>query len=200
MLILEILMPAFMKQIFILILIGTTIFSCRKDKVPAPIESNYYQSNGNFLILNIDEDLESAYEYNLASTALINDSLPLYFETNLDGTTNESFLKFNPNPDTLLHISASNSTFFANQIHKNELQSLTDSIPFNATQFHLIGTQNNTDYSLVWSKISNLDIVKTYRNANPNSKIGINSLIINEYNTELELIIPNKKHLVYLVK
>jgi hypothetical protein len=131
----------------------------------------------------------------LASTALINDSLPLYFETNLDGTTNESFLKFNPNPDTLLHISASNSTFFANQIHKNELQSLTDSIPFNATQFQLIGTQNNTDYSLVWSKISNLDIVKTYRNANPNSKIGINSLIINEYNTELELIIPNKKTL-----
>ena len=189
-----------MKHILIIFLIGFAILSCKKDKVPAPIEINYYQSNGNLLILEIDDNLEGVYEYNLASTVLNNDSLPLYFETYSDGINNYSYLKFTPNPDTLFQISSNNFTFYTTIIDKNELEILSNSIPFDYPQFQLIGNQNNMDFTSIWSKISKLDIVKTYRSSNPNSKIGINRIIINEYDEQLGISIPNEKYLIYLVK
>ena len=189
-----------MKHILIFILIGLVISSCKKDKVSVPIETNYYQSNGNFLVLKIDEDLECIYEYNLASTVLNNDSLPLYFETYSDGMNNYSYLKFMPNPDTLFWNNWNDYTFLTDKIDKNQLKSLSNSIPFDSSQFQLIGSQINTDYSLIWSKISKLDIVKAYRNSNSNSKIGINRIVIKEFDEELGFSIPHVKHLIYLVK
>lgn len=189
-----------MKQIILIFLIGFSLLSCKKDKVDEPIQTNYYQSNGNLLVLKIGENLEGVYEYNLATTVLNNDSLPLYFETYSDGIKNFSYLKFTPNPDTLFQYSSNNFIFNTALVDKNELQNLSVSIPFDSSQFQLIGTLNNFDYSSIWSKISKLEIVKTYRNSNPNSKIGINRIVINEYDEQLGLSIPNEKYLIYLVK
>lgn len=188
-----------MKHILILILIGLVLFSCRKDKVPAPIESSYYESNGNLLILQIDEELESVYEYSLTSTDLNNDSLPLYYET-YSGLYFQSCLKFTPNPDTLFELSSNNYTFFTPKIDITELQSSINSIPFDSTQFQLIESQNNFEYSQIWSKISNFDIVQIYRNANPTSKIGITRIVSNEYDEQLGFGVPIEKHLIFLVK
>jgi hypothetical protein len=189
-----------MKNMILIFLIGFTILGCKKDKVPIPIETAYYQSKGNLLILRIDDNFECIYEFNLASTVLNNDSLPLYYESFSDGMNNYSYLKFGPNLDTLIQNSSNNYTFYTNQIDKNELQNLGSSIPFDSIKFQAIGTQNNFTYSKIWSKISKLDIVKTYRNSNPTSKIGINSIIINEYDEQFGLSIPNEKYLIYLVK
>lgn len=189
-----------MKLLVILFLLGLISFGCKKDKVPAPIVSNYYQSNGNLLILKIDDNLEGIYEYNLALTSLNNDSLPLFFETYSDGLNNYSYLKFIPNPDTLFQISSNNFIFYSILIDKNELEILNNSVPFDSAQFQLIGSQNNFDYSTVWSKISKLEIVKTYRTSNPNSKIGIHRIVINEYDEQLGFSIPIEKHLIFLVK
>jgi hypothetical protein len=189
-----------MKHIVVIFLIGIISFGCKKDKVPAPLEANYYQSNGNLLILKIDDNLEGVYEYNLASTVLNNDSLPLHFETFSDGINNYSYLKFTPNPDTLYKISSNNFSFFSALIDKNKLENLSNSIPFNSLQFQIIGNQNNMDFESIWSKISKLDIVKTYRSSNPNSKIGINRIIINDYDEQLGFSFPNEKYLIFLVK
>jgi hypothetical protein len=196
----EKLIGEFMKHSIYLFLIGLVVFSCNKDKVPPPIQPNYYQSNGNLLILKIDDDLEGIYEYNLTSIALNNDSLPLYFETSSFGINTYSYLKFTPNPDTLIQISSYNFTFHTALIDKKELENLMYSLPFDALLFQGIGNQNNLDFETLWSRISNLDIVKAYRSSNPSSKIGVNRIIINEYDEQLGFSVPNEKHLIYLVK
>ena len=189
-----------MKHSIYLLLIGLVIFSCNKDKVPPLTQTNYYQSNGNLLILKIDDELEGIYEYNLTSIALNNDSLPLYFETYSDGIYEYRYLKFTPNPDTLIQISSNNFTFFNALIDPNELENLSASLPFDSLQFQTIGNQNNMVFSTIWSKISKLDIVNTYRSSNPTSKIGIHRVIINEYDAQLGFNIPNEKYLIFMVK
>lgn len=189
-----------MRYFTLLLFIGFVVVSCTKDKVPAPMVSNYYQSQGNLLILKIGTNLEGIYEYNLASTVLNNDSLPLCFSSYTDGINYFNYLKFTPNPDTLLQISANNFTFFTNQIDKINLQYLNSTLPFDAVQFQSLGTQNNINYAQLWSKISNLDLVKTYRNSNPNSKIGINRIVINVYDEQLGISVPNAKYLIFLAK
>lgn len=151
------------------------------------------------MILKVDQDLESAYEYNLTSNVLNNDSLPIYFET-YSGLYFNNYLKFAPNPDTLFHNSSKNYTFFTPKIDDTELQSLNNSIPFDSTQFQLIESQNNFDYSSIWSKISNLAIVRTYRNSNPTSKIGITRIVIYEHDEQSGVSVPHEKHLIFLVK
>jgi hypothetical protein len=189
-----------MRNMILIFLIASVALACKKDKVPAPVETNYYQSNGNFLILKLDDDLDGVYEFNLPTTALNNDSLPLYFETYSDENNNYSYLKFTQNTDTLFQYTSDNLIFFTTQVDKIELQNLISPVPYDSDKFQLIGSQNNFDYSSIWSKISNLEIVKTYRNSNPNSKIGINRIVINEYNAQLGFSIPHEKHLIYLVK
>ena len=189
-----------MKHSIYLLLIGLVVFSCNKDKVPPITQTNYYQSNGNLLILKIDDELEGIYEYNLTSIALNNDSLPLYFETYSDGIYEYRYLKFTPNPDTLIQVSSNNFTFFNALIDPDELENLSASLPFDSLQFQTIGNQNNMVFSIIWSKISKLDIVKTYRSSNPTSKIGIHRVIINEYDAQLGFNIPNEKCLIFMVK
>jgi hypothetical protein len=189
-----------MKPFITIILIGLVSLSCKKDIVPAPIETNYYQSNGNLLILKIGDELEGIYEYNLASTVLNNDSLPLSIETYSNGFNNYYYLKFSPNPDTLYSYASPNFTFYTSLIDKNELQVLDNPIPFDSALFQQIGSQYNFNYSSIWSKISKLYIVKAYRNSNPTSKIGINRIVVDQYDEELGYSIPTEKFLIYLVK
>lgn len=189
-----------MKHILILFLIGFATLSCRKDKVPPAVESNYYQSNGNLLILKIEGDLESVYEYNLSSTVLTNDSLPLYTQSQSDGLYDYYYQKISPNPDTLLWYSVNNSSFETSQIDENELKQTNYPLPYDSTQFQLIGDNSDIDYSVFWSKISKLDIVRLYRNSNPTSKIGITRITLYELDEELGINLPKETHLIYLVK
>ncbi|AEA44568.1 hypothetical protein [Fluviicola taffensis] len=182
------------------LLIGLIFFSCKKDKIQPTISSNYYQSSGNLLILKIGDSLESVYEYNLASSELTNDSLPLYIDTNSNVVNDYTYWKFSPNPDTLLWNSSTDFSFLTSEIDKTKLQLLNYSIPFDSTKFQLLFPQSNINCSLVWSKISNLDIVKTYRNSYPNSKIGLSKVLINEYDESIGFTVPRIKFLVFLVK
>ena len=91
-----------MKQIVLLIIMSIVVFSsCKKDEVNEPEDSYYYQSTGNLLILKVGDDFESAYEYNLASTELKNDSLQLYAIKDSSNIENMTYYKYSPNADTL---------------------------------------------------------------------------------------------------
>ncbi len=180
---------------FLLVLLGLTLSACKKAQ-----KTNYYQSNGNFLILKVDEKLEAAYEYNLANISLMNDSLPTTYHTFSTGTTQQTFLQFTPNPDTLLEISQSNIMFFTHPIPSENLQQLQNAIAFDSEFFQVIGNSSTINLASIWSKIAKLDIVKTYRNANPSAKMGVQKIIFNEYDSQLGFSVPNEKFLVFLVK
>lgn len=191
-----------MKNILMLLVIGFTLFSCKKDKVKTTnsFSNHYYQSDGNLLVLMIGESVECAFEYNLGSTQLNNDSLPVNIETIFDGVNNTSYCRFIPNPDTLFWYSSNDITFMTEKINGNQLLSHNDSIPYDSTQFQLIDSQISFNYSPFWSKASKLDIVKTYRNSLPNSKIGITRLVINEFDEQLGFSLPVEKYLLFMVK
>jgi hypothetical protein len=181
---------------FALLVITGLVFSCCKK----PEQTNFYQSNGNVFILQVDEKLEAAYEFNLTNTTLVNDSLPLIYHTVSNGINQNTVLQFTPNLDTLLEISQSNITFFTNPIASENFQQLQNAIAFDSTFFQVIGNATNVDLASIWSKIAKLDIVKTYLNANPSAKIGIQKFIFNEYDPQLGFSVPNEKFLVFLVK
>lgn len=180
---------------FLLVLLGLTLSACKKAQ-----KTNYYQSNGNVLILKVDEKLEAAYEYNLTNTTLVNDSLPITNHIFSNGTTQHTVLQFTPNPETLLEISQSNITFFTNPIASENLQQLNNALAFDSTNFQVLGGSSTMDFTSVWSKIAKLDIVKTYRNFHPTAKIGIQKFIFNEYDPQLGFNVPSEKYLVFLVK
>ncbi len=177
------------------VLTGLALSGCKK-----PEQTNFYQSNGNVLILKVDEKLEAAYEFNLTNTTLVNDSLPLIYHTISNGINQNTVLQFTPNTDTLLMISSNNFTFYSNPIPSENLQQLQSAISFDSAFFQVIGNATNVDLASIWSKIAKLDIVKTYRSTNPAAKIGIQKLNFSEYDPQLGFSVPNEKFLVFLVK
>lgn len=193
-----------MKLIFILTLSSLTLTGCKKDKVTPTVEEgiNYYQSNGNFLMLLVGESFEGAFEYNLATTQLVNDSLSIIYESVPDESSmyNYTYWKFGPNLDTLFWTYSGFFTFTEDIINNNILESLNASIQFDTTQFQSIGSLTNFSYETIWTKVSNLDIVKTYRDLNPNSKIGISKQIMWVYDDQLGFNAPSQKYLVFMAK
>jgi hypothetical protein len=189
-----------MKHFHHYLLIGLVALSCKKDKVPVNDTTNYYQSNGNFLVVKIGEKVEAVYEYNLSSIALNNDSLPLTINSFSNGFSNVHFWQFEPNLDTLFRYSETSFSFNSSPINEKQLQKLMVSLPYNSAQFQFFSNQGSSELITVWEKISNLDLVKTYRSANPNAKIGVTSVMINEFNDEFGFSMPVEKHLVLLVK
>jgi hypothetical protein len=191
-----------MKRALLLFLIGFIIVGCRKDKVPIPIpdEDNYYHSKGNLLILLIGEKLEGAYEYELNSTQLTNDSLPIIVETVPDVYYDYQYYKFAPNPDTLFWNYSGNFTFMSEQIQGYQLMKHGYSLPLKMEKFQVFGSGNNIDYSKVWAEVSDLAIVRTYRNINPNSKIGISRFSISEFDEAVGFSVPTQKYVLYFAK
>ncbi len=185
-----------MKHFLHYFLIGLVALSCKKDKVPVNDTTNYYQSNGNFLVVKIGEKVETVYEYNLSSIALNNDSLPL----TINSFSNGHFWQFAPNSDTLFWYSGTSFSFTTSPVSEKQLQKWMTTLPYNSAQFQFFSNQGSSGLITVWEKISNLDLVKTYRSANPNAKIGVTSVIINEFNDEFGFSMPVEKHLVFLVK
>ncbi len=185
-----------MKKWLSLFAFGILLTNCKKDKVSTP--ENYYQSKGNLMIFQIGDSLERAYEYNLFSIQLNNGNLPISFYSEINNDFH--YCKFLPNQDTLFSYSSNDFTFLTDTIENNNLKRLTNSMTADSIQFQIIGNQNNIDIISSWSKISNLEIVNQYRNAYPNSKIGISKIIMNQYSSELGFSIPEKKFLIFLVK
>lgn len=191
-----------MKQILLLMSLGIIAFSCKKEKVPTSVQKSFYQSNGNFLVLKVGDELEAAYEYQLSSTSLSNDSLTLNWDSSdagIDGMTMHYFLTFVPNEDTIIQHVNNYFRYNAQLIDTNILEKLTSSIAYNHSDFQVVGSSNNVNDATIWSKIANLDIVKTYRTSNPTSKIGIQRIVENVYDPQFRFSIPIEKHLVFLV-
>jgi hypothetical protein len=186
-------------SLFVLSLIG-----CNKDEVK-PIEPpvfNNYQSEGNFIIFVIGDSLEFAYEYNLSTIQLNNDSLPISYESVLDGSGMYyyHYWKFQPNTDTLFWSYSGSFEFIEEQVSSNDLLSLNNAVSFDLNQFQLIDSSPNTNIEYIWGNVSQLDIVKTYRESAPNSKIGLSKQIVYVYDPQLGFSIPQSKHLLFLVK
>lgn len=189
-----------MRHLLCGVLICFIIHSCKKDKTPPIVQPVYSSEEDNFLILKIGDTLEGVYKYYLPITTLSNDSLPLIYESCFDMMNSCSNLKFKPNPNSLINTSSNNVTFSTNEIAPSDLVLLQNPQIIDSNSFQLIGNQLNVSYSSIWLKVSNFEVVKEYRDANPNSKIGIQKIIINEYYEELGLSAPTEKFLVFLVK
>ena len=191
-----------MKQILIWMSLAIIAFSCIKEKVPTSIQKSYYQSNGNFLVLQVGDELEGAYECQLSTTVLSNDSLPLTWNSSvggIDGMEIQSYLKYFPNQDTIVQFVNEQLDYHSPLIDTSLLQKLTVFIPYNPFDFQVITGSNNGNAATIWSKISNLDIVKSYRTSNPIAKIGIQRIVEKVYDPQYGFSVPKEKYLVFLV-
>ncbi|MCX8485736.1 MAG: hypothetical protein ORN53_00885, partial [Crocinitomicaceae bacterium] len=137
-----------MKQICLIIILSFIAFSCKKEKVPTSVQKSFYQSNGNFLVLKVGDELEAAYEYQLSSTSLSNDSLPLNWDSSdagIDGMTMHYFLTFVPNEDTIIQHVNNYFSYNAQLIDTSILEKLTSSIAYNHSDFQVIASSNNVN-------------------------------------------------------
>jgi len=194
-----------MKQILLLMSVCVITFACTKDKVPPSIQKSFYQSNGNFLVLKVGTVLEGAYEYQLNTTVLSNDSLPLIWDHSVgsvDGMSGQSILRFFPNQDTIIdYFYQQQFDYHTQLVDTSLLQKLSVSIPYNHADFQILFPSNTVvSDAMIWSKMANLDIVKTYRTSNPTAKIGIQRIIDYEYNPQVGCSLPIEKYLVFFVK
>lgn len=183
-----------------LLLILLALSACTKDKVPIPEAPSYYQSKGNFLILQISDTLEGIYEYNLPNTTLPNDSLPLVWSHFDDGIQVTSHLQFFPNSDTLFTINGNYFNFTVPLIKSVSLEQLDAALIPSQSVFQEMGGPLNIDPEIIWSKIALLDIVQKYRASKPSSKIAIYRASINVYNSELGISLPELKYFVFIAR
>lgn len=192
-----------MKFEIILLLLALSFFGCKKDNVEnQPEVLNYYQSDGNVLIFVIGDTLEGTYEYNLSTIQLMNDSLPISFVSVPDSNSVFNFVywKFLPNPDTLFWSNSWSHQFKEDKIGNQALFSLNTSLPFDLNQFQLIETSSNPNILELWEMVSHLEIVKSYRDASPTSKIGISRQVLFQYDEALGFNVPQEKYLIILAK
>lgn len=188
-----------MKNTLLLFFASILIFSCNKEDLIGSTNGVYYESTGNLLILQIGDTLECAYEFNLSSINLENDSLPLYFEREENELVPKTYWKFSPNPDTLFWYSTEDQWFANPLIRKDDLELNSYELSYNPDLIQLI-TSTNSDHSTLWSQIANLKIVQDYRMANPSSKIALKRVVFREFNKEYSLNVPVEKHLFFVVK
>jgi hypothetical protein len=187
-----------MKSIYLLLLISLSLLACKKTS-PCP-SSTYYTSNGNLLILQLGEHFEGAYEFDLAYTALNNDSLPLSFESYLGPQGDVTSLRILPNPIPIFQLIANTIQWNTPMIDPTKLQQLPVSYPLDTSEIQAFGNPGNPNYPLLWDEISKLDIVHTYRKANPNTPVTVMKLVTTSYNPELGFSVPSTKHLIFLVR
>ena len=187
-----------MKSIYLLLLLNLSLLACKKTS-PCP-SSTYYTSNGNLLILQLGEHFEGAYEFDLAYTALNNDSLPLSFESYLGPQGDVTSLRVLPNPIPIFQLIANTIQWNTRMIDPTKLQQLPVSYPLDTSEIQAFRNPGNPNYPLLWEEISKLDIVHTYRKANPNTPVTVMKLITTSYNPELGFSVPSTKHLIFLVR
>lgn len=182
-----------------LLLILLALSACTKDKVPIPEAPSYYQSKGNFLILQVSDTLEGIYEYNLPVTTLQNDSLPLVWSHFDDGIQVTSHLQFSPNVDTLLRIIDKNFSFSSPFVNAKSLKVCAGAEVPNLSDFQFLGGPIQINPQQIWTQIALLDIVQKYRASKPNAKIAICRIVNYIYNSEFGLSLPQEKFLIFIV-
>jgi hypothetical protein len=188
-----------MKRLFVLFLGLLSILGCSKDEVISADNPSYYQPQGNLLILQVGNEFEGAYEFQLNTISLINDSLQIAKYSNPNELHPNSYWKLLPNDDILFLSSSYEVNFGVPMISKDSLQFLFSAFTLDTSSIQLISTSqiNLTELCL---KIANLAIVKSYRLSLPNSKIGLARIIMQELNDENGLMIPVEKYLFFLVR
>ena len=90
-------------------------------------------------------------------------------------------------------------SYNAQLIDTSILEKLTTFIAYNHSDFQVIASSNNVNDATIWSKIANLDILKTYRTSNPTAKIGIQRIVENVHDPQFGFSVPIEKYLVFLV-
>lgn len=185
-----------MKIHVVLIVLIAFFASCEKKNVFPSASSE------NLVILMVGDSLEAVYMYHLESTELLNDSLPIFYESSTDpNSTNQlKYWKFGTNTDTLFISEYGKCALHGRELYFPLLYSLMDPIPFESSKIQLINYQSNNSIAEVWTKVSKLAIVYDYRYSNPTSKIGIVRQVVNEYDESLGITIPAEKYLIILAK
>lgn len=187
-----------MKSIYLLLLLSLSLLACKKTThCPTPF---YYTSKGNLLVLQLGERFEGAYEYDLTYTALNNDSLPLSVESYLGPQGDVTNLRVLPNPVPIFQLFANTIQWNTPLIDPTKLQQLPVSYPLDTSAIQAFGNPGNPNYPHLWETIAKLDIVHTYRKANPNAPITVMKLITTSYNPELGFSVPSTKHLIFLIR
>lgn len=198
-----------MKFLFTLSVLLALIFSCKKASVsPTSIDAkSYYQSNGNFLVLQVGNVFEEAVEFNFPSLSLSNDSIIIQDSTVIDSMIiNQYFYLANQN-----QVLFWSSNFINNNgmisfdlgttpIPAQDFAQNTQAFPFVLSAFQDLNPGYQSDYAAVWAKVSKLKIVQEYRDSNPMAKIGMKRFVVPEYDEALAMNIPVEKHLIFLVK
>jgi hypothetical protein len=122
-----------MKRIIFIIVTALLFGGCKKDKVSPPL--NYYQSQGNFLLLIVGDSLESVDEFSLPTIQTFNDSLALNYVSVDNGISKYYYWKLTPNDDTLFWSYANIFTFNEARISSNDLMMSSSHLAFDPNQF-----------------------------------------------------------------
>jgi hypothetical protein len=151
------------------------------------------------------DQLEGIAEFYLSEPSLLNDSLPVHsFVDNPNINSPVIISLHTTNLDTLFTVPDYNSNEIAYRedfIPRAELEKTTFSMayPFGLFQINHV----SLDFSVIeplWSECSHYKIVQQYRSANPNSKIGLHRIVLNEYDEEVGFAIPKYKYFFFLAK
>lgn len=189
-----------MKNLSILLFLPLLFFSCTKDKIYQKETQSFYESHGNMMLLQVGEDLEGIYEYQMESTAYQQDSFNLIHVLMNDGGEEYSGWKLASNQPILFEQHAYQINFYAPKIAVDQLEKTSEHLPLDTTKIQWFQAPNGIDPTEIWSKISNLAIVKSYRADNPTTKIGICRIVVYTYNPDFGCSVPRQKYLVFLVK
>lgn len=151
---------------------------CKKDDVESfyadPLD--YYQAQGNLLILILDSQgsFNYAHEFQIDSLVLANDSIQMdiWNPWTPPGTSFSGILQ--PFNDTLYsHGESYYGVFREDKIQSTQFYRNNIYMPYELGDTQILDSiPGGVSYQQLWSNISNLDIVKKYRSDSPNSKVG----------------------------
>ncbi len=181
------------------------MFSCKKEDLNEENSfvadpTDYYQSQGNLLVLAITPqgEFDFAYEYQIDSIGIVNDSLLIEMTHPTQSSPNEMLSAIVlPGYDTLFYHEPFiyYGEFWEDRIAAHEFYQNNVALAYQETQFQNLETGATFDnFQLLWYGVSKLDIVKDYRNSSPNTKIGClgKSLYIDGFPTSRHCLILTK--------
>ena len=173
--------------------------ACKKEFPNTKQNAFLYSSNGNFLLLVIENKLVEAYEYQVELLDSFNDTIPLLTQTSDNSLGFESTTFFQTIKDTLFKNENNFYTFFGNVIPINKLGLSTKKTSLNSLNTQLIGTVDSTKINALWEKVAGLKIIQQYQESNKKN-IGFQRIVQNSYDPDWGFTVPKEKFLVYLVK
>ena len=175
-------------------------FSCTKEKINQKETQSFYESHGNMMLLQVGEELEGIYEYQMESTTFMQDSFHLIHVLMNDGNEEYRGWKLASNQPLLYEQNAYHINFYAPKIAVDQLEKSSEHLPLDTTKIQWFPKPNGIESHDIWSKISNLAIVKAYRAQSPTTKIGIERMVFYTYNPDFGFSVPSEKYLVFFVK